>query len=90
MSNQKIKSTEIITYCGDKNRVEVAINAGATHLILDHPMFSIRSLLKDYSSNFEQHYTQLSQFAKSLKSDIKLSIQCDLIMHQEHEKDLLQ
>ena len=90
MSNQKLKSTEIITYCGDKNRVEVAINAGATHLILDHPMFSIRSLLKDYSSNFEQHYTQLSQFAKSLKSDIKLSIQCDLIMHQEHEKDLLQ
>ena len=46
-----MKSTEIITYCGTKERIEIAFQAGANHIIIDHPFFSIRSLLADYSTH---------------------------------------
>ena len=83
-----MKSTEIITYCGTKERIEIAFQAGANHIIIDHPFFSIRSLLADYSTDFKSHYKELIKHAKDISSDCLISIQCDIMMHQEHQ-DLL-
>ena len=45
MSIQKL---ELITYCGTKKRVELALEAGASHLILEHSKLSIRSWTNDF------------------------------------------
>lgn len=83
MTTTVIKQPEFITYCATKQRVELAISAGATHLILEHSTYSIRSWTSDFNTDPLKHLNELMTYAKTLNKDIKLSIQCDIILHQQ-------
>ena len=70
---------EITTYAGTKERIKIAIQSGANHIILEEPTFSIRSFL-DTTTETES-LSDLITTAQTLEPNIILSYQCDKVCH---------
>ncbi|RAP31955.1 hypothetical protein DID76_01800 [Candidatus Marinamargulisbacteria bacterium SCGC AG-414-C22] len=89
MSNIKKQKPEIITYCGNEQQIDIALAAGADHLILEHSQLSIRSWKNVLDTSFKQ-LESLINYVKRKSPNTTIAIQCDLIMHQHHESVLMQ
>lgn len=75
---------EIITFAATLSRVEMAILAGADHLILEDSKVSLRSFENHFSNTDFSHLISLANHARSLNPNIKLTANCDLLVHEKH------
>ena len=75
---------EIVTFASTKDRITLAINAGADHLILEDSKVSIRSFESHYSVPHFDHLVTLIDHARSLSKTITLCVNCDIMVHERH------
>lgn len=69
------------TYASSKAGLIQAYQFGIRHIILEHPSFSVRCF--EHSQNLPLSYlTDLIKEAQEM--DFKISIQCDMVMHDHH------
>ena len=79
-----LKKPDIITYCASQTEADLAINAGADHLILDHPSISLCSFIPPKPSDTIKSLNTLITYCKNTYPHITLSINCDILTHQNH------
>ena len=70
---------EIVTYAGTEQTIEIAIEAGADHLVLEDPKLSIRSYLENYLTKDFERVISLAKFARSKNKNIDLSFNLDIL-----------
>ena len=78
------KKTTIATYAHSIETIKHAINAGADHIIIDHPDISVRSWVEPENA---VDIKTCIDFIKTYSKKIIISLNWDLIMHQTHIND---
>jgi U32 family peptidase len=79
-----MKQIELITFAKDKHSAALAIDAGATHLILEDSKVCIRSYSDDFNSDDFSKLAELAQFIRNLSPTINITANCDLLFHERH------
>ncbi len=75
---------EFVTYAMSEQDINLAIDAGADHLILEDSKLSVRSYADDYTVPGFDKFVTLAKHARSLKADIRLSANIDKLIHSRH------
>jgi len=78
------KHPELVTFAATKERVALAIQAGIDHLVLEDSKVSIRSLENHFVQPDFQHVIELAFYARTLSDTVKLSVNCDVMVHERH------
>ncbi|MFC1770702.1 peptidase U32 family protein [Candidatus Margulisiibacteriota bacterium] len=74
---------EIVIFVKNPVQVEEAIKSGADHLVLEDPKVSARSFQEDQSSKDFTQLKRLANLAGSLKKDIMLSFNLDILAKEK-------
>ena len=74
---------DISTFVSNNAEIKTALESGATHLILDHPDLSIRTYSKTRLPLVDT-ILSLSQYALKLDPSIQLSLNLDMLVHDQH------
>ncbi|MDC0037005.1 U32 family peptidase, partial [bacterium] len=77
---------ELITFASTQGQIDSVIKAGATHIILDDPLISIRSWEQPRSFDAFKSLKALIQYINKNYPDSLISIQCDFIYHHHHDE----
>ena len=80
---------QLSTFVSSTTEVQMAIEAGASHLIIEDSKVSIRSFKNDFETPGFQKLIDLSDFARSLNPEIVLSANADFLIH-DHQIPLLE
>lgn len=76
--------THLVTYAGSLETVAHAIAAGADELILEDSKLAVRSYVDDFGTPGFAKYSLLADHARSIRADIKLSVNIDKLIHDRH------
>lgn len=83
MNKNNNKIPEIITYVSSVDHINEALDSGATHLILEDSKCSIRSWSDQFNDSGFSHLHTLYKAIKAQSKQCKISLQCDVMMHQK-------
>jgi len=90
ISHKSKVSPEFVTYTASKSEIEAAISNGATHLLLEDSKISARCNENDFDNPTLEKLVHLAEYARKIDPEIKLSIVCDIVIHNHHEALLLE
>jgi putative protease len=68
---------ELTTYVRSKDEIKTALKAGANHLILEHPKYSLRSFI-NYQVK-DSYIKEYAQYARKMRNNITLSFNLDIL-----------
>ncbi len=72
------------TFAHSVEQIQLAIDAGATHLILEDSKCALRSYSDDFSTPGFEKFQHLADMATSLSKSITLSANVDILIHDRH------
>ena len=75
---------EFVTYASSEADVRNALEAGADHLVLEDSKLSVRCYADDYSTPGFAKYKVLADLARSMRADVRLSVNIDKLVHDRH------
>lgn len=75
--------SELITYVWDAASVELAIECGADHLIIEDSKLSLGSFSDDYGADFSKYHV-LGTLAREISPSVNLSATIDIMIHDSH------
>ena len=76
--------TNLVTYVARVEDVDRAIAAGADELILEDSKLAVRSYADDFSTPGFAKYKTLADHARNMRSDIRLTVNIDKLIHDRH------
>lgn len=76
--------TELVTFAASSEDVAIAVAAGADHLVLEDSKLAVRCYSDDFSIAGFDRYRALAEQARALRSDIRLSVNMDKLIHDRH------
>ena len=74
---------KLSTFVSTIEQADVAIQSGIDHLILEHPLVSIRSFKGDYDKTFKD-LLALRTYITQTNQDISLSVNIDCLAYQQN------
>lgn len=80
---------ELVTFAKNNTTAKLAIDAGATHLVLEDSKVCIRSYSEDFNQHDFSKLAEIAQFIRGYAPNVRISANCDLIFHERHLERLL-
>ncbi len=77
-------ANKLTTYVGSFERLKLALNYGAEHLIFEDPKLSARSYAEATLQIGFQHLEDWAQYARIQNPDIEISFNLDIMIHDRH------